>query len=130
MRQVSRRTCISAPVGPPCCSDRRATAGSREGDFMSNTRRAVTVLIADDYAAARRFLTELLQGCGMRVIGEAADGCEAVLRCLQLQPQVVVLDISMPLLDGFGAARQIAQLSPETRIVFLSAHAGQEFVRE
>lgn len=90
----------------------------------------VSVLIADDYAAIRRYVRDLLQGGGIRVVGEAENGDDAVRLCHQLRPNIVLLDISMPVLGGFAAARQIRELSPETKIIFLTSHALEEYVSE
>ena len=98
---------------------------------MSDTRaRSTTFLVADDHAGTRKSLAALLRNNRMRVVGEAANGEEAVLLCEQLHPDVAVLDISMPLLNGFEAGRQIAKLSPNTKLIFLSSDAAEEFVRE
>ena len=83
----------------------------------------VSVLIADDYAAIRRYVRDLLERGGIRVVGEAENGDDAVRLCDQLRPNIVVLDISMPVLGGFAAARQIRELFPETKIIFLTSHA-------
>ena len=85
----------------------------------------VSVLIADDYAAIRRYVRDLLDRGGIRVVGEAENGDDAVRLCDQLRPDIVVLDISMPVLGGFAAARQIRELSLETKIIFLDEPRGQ-----
>jgi DNA-binding NarL/FixJ family response regulator len=97
---------------------------------MYTRRRDVSVLVADDHSAIRENLRDLLQDSGMRVVGEAADGREAVRLCGQLCPEIVLLDISMPLLNGFEAAQEIAILSPATKIIFLTGHSLKEYVRE
>jgi DNA-binding NarL/FixJ family response regulator len=75
-------------------------------------RRDVSIFIVDDHAAVRGRLRDLLKYSGMQVVGEAANGKEAVRQCEHLRPQIVVLDISMPVLNGFEAARKILELSP------------------
>jgi DNA-binding NarL/FixJ family response regulator len=98
---------------------------------MANARRReVSVLVVDDHAATRRFLTILLEESSMEVVGEAGNGNEAVLLCEQLRPDIVVLDISMPVLNGIEAAREIAKRSPATKIVFLTSHTSEEFAGE
>ena len=93
-------------------------------------RHDARVLVADDHAAVRRSLRDLLQDGGLRVIGEAADGREAVRLCEHLRPDVVVIDISMPVLNGFEAARAITRVSPVTKIVVLTGHSLNEYVTE
>jgi DNA-binding NarL/FixJ family response regulator len=88
----------------------------------------VTVLIADDHAPIRKALREMLQSGGMEVVGEAGNGEEAVHQCERLRPQIVVLDIAMPVLNGFEAAQRIATRSPDTKVVFLTNHATTEHV--
>jgi DNA-binding NarL/FixJ family response regulator len=92
--------------------------------------RGVTILVADGHEAARKFVTALLRDNGLRVVGEAADGNEAVRLCEQLSPDVVVLDTSLPELNGFEAARKIAQLSPATKIVFLTLDTIKMYAEE
>lgn len=97
---------------------------------MPQSRREVSILIADDYALVRRWLRDLLQQGGIRVVGEAENGDDAVRLCDHLRPDIVLLDISMPVLGGFAAARQIRVLSPETKIIFLTSHTSEEYVSE
>jgi DNA-binding NarL/FixJ family response regulator len=89
----------------------------------------ITVLLADDHAIIREGVMELLkQEKDMAVIGEAENGHQAVAAVRQLRPDVVVMDISMPQLNGMEAARQILQHSPGTRIIILSAHHDAAFI--
>jgi two-component system, NarL family, response regulator NreC len=98
---------------------------------VSNSRgREVTVLVADGHEAARKFVAALLQDNGLRVVGEVADGHEAVRLCEQLRPDIVVLDTTLPELNGFEAARKIAKLSPATKIVFLTLDTIKTYAEE
>ncbi len=83
----------------------------------------IRVLIVDDIPQVRHELHTLLHltGC-VQVIGEAADGAEGVGLARQLKPDVVLLDLEMPVLDGYGAARQIKSLLPHCRVIALSIH--------
>src|ERR1700758_4389649 len=81
----------------------------------------IRVLIVDDYEDWRRFVRELLQERPeVQVIGEASDGLGAVQKAGELKPDLIVLDIGLPKLNGIEAARQIRQLSPNSKIIFLS----------
>jgi DNA-binding NarL/FixJ family response regulator len=90
---------------------------------------SISVLLADDHAVLRDGLKVLLQAqADIRVVGLAADGREAVATAAQLQPDVVVMDISMPDMNGVEAARRICAARPQTRVVMLSMHADAEHV--
>jgi len=83
------------------------------------------VLVVDDAAFMRKVLTDALAGGGHEVVGEAANGNEAVARYQELQPDVTTLDITMPEKDGLQALREILVSDPTARIVMCSA-LGQE----
>lgn len=90
---------------------------------------SIGVLLVDDHAIVRDGLKTLLEAQGdLRVVGEAVNGREAVSAAAQLRPDVVVMDISMPDMNGVEAARRIHAARPETRIVMLSMHGNAEHV--
>jgi two-component system response regulator NreC len=92
---------------------------------MAKTR----VLVADDHTMIRQGLISILRGqAEFEVVGEAADGHEAVEKALESRPDVVVLDISMPRLNGLEAARRIRKALPRTRILVLTMHDDEEYV--
>jgi len=91
------------------------------GDVPVGKTGPIRVLVVDDHEPWRRFVTTSLQSDGnFVVLGEASDGLEAVQMVKQLQPDLVLLDIGLPRLNGIEAARQIAQLSPQSKILFVS----------
>jgi DNA-binding NarL/FixJ family response regulator len=93
--------------------------------------RQISVLVVDDHASIRQVVSEVLSAQeGLQVIGEAADGLEAVDMVARLHPTVVVMDIAMPRLNGLDAARQIMQDFPETRVLILTMHENRQYVRE
>lgn len=89
------------------------------------------ILIADDHKVIREGLRALIATReDMEVVGEAADGRQAVELAVSLQPDVVIMDVGMPELNGIEAARQITRSCPNTRLVALSINADQRFVSE
>jgi DNA-binding NarL/FixJ family response regulator len=89
----------------------------------------VTVLLADDNALIRQLLRLLLKtDTRIRLVGRAQNGREAVEMTVKLRPDVVLMDISMPILNGLEATRQILAKRPLTKIVVLSAHDGKDYV--
>lgn len=88
---------------------------------------SITVFVADDHAVVRDGLKLLLETqADIQVVGEATDGRQAVRRVGQLRPQVVIVDISMPELNGIEAAIQIKDVCPETKVIILSMHSSLE----
>ena len=88
------------------------------------------VVIADDEPIIRMDLRELLEENGYEVCGEAADGFDAIDVCRQMKPDVVLMDIKMPLLDGLSAARIMSSEGIETTVVLLTAYREREFINE
>lgn len=89
------------------------------------------ILIADDHEVVRRGVRVLLEArSGWEICGEAVEGREAVDKAGRLQPDVVILDIGMPGLNGLDAARQIRKASPRTEVLILTMHESEQVVRE
>jgi DNA-binding NarL/FixJ family response regulator len=90
---------------------------------------AIRILLADDHTVVRKGLRLLLESQpGFQVIADAAEGREAVALAEQYRPDVVIMDIAMPVLNGIEAARRICAKAPRTAIVFLSMHADEGYV--
>lgn len=90
--------------------------------------KPIRVLLAEDHSVVREGLRLLLNTqSDIRVVGEAASGREAVTLARELQPDVAVVDIAMPDLDGIQATQQIRQISPTTRVLILTMHAGDAY---
>ena len=91
----------------------------------------IRVVVADDHPVIRGMvLSTLQQHPHFEVCGEAENGAEAIEEVKRVRPDVVVLNVTMPLVNGFQAAREIKKHVPETAIVILSSHADKHFVAE
>jgi DNA-binding NarL/FixJ family response regulator len=90
----------------------------------------VRVILADDHTLVRSGIRSLLEGAGIDVIGEAADGQQLVTMAAMLDPDLVFVDVSMPIVNGIEAARQLRQQSPDLKIVMLSMHTEPQYVNE
>ena len=111
-------------------SNHSVTAGFRsEGAYLATS--SVRVLVVEDYEPFRRFFrTMLRKNADLQVIGEVSDGILAVQKAAELQPDLVVLDIGLPSLNGIEVARQIRKLSPESKILFVSQESSADVVQE
>lgn len=93
--------------------------------------KPLSILLADDHAVVRNGFRHILTAeWDMEVVGEAANGREAVDMAEQLKPDVVVMDVTMPELNGIEASRRISKTCPRTRILALSMHKDAVYVRE
>ena len=92
-------------------------------------KKVISVLLAEDHVVVREGLRILIEAdSDIKVVGEAKTGREAVTMAQSLRPDVVVMDIAMPLLNGIQATQQILSKAPKTKILILSAHADTEYV--
>ena len=92
---------------------------------------SVRVVVVDDFEPWRRSIVSLIEeDPAFQVICEAADGAEGVRMCLELQPDLVILDVGLPKVNGLEAARQIREVSPDTKILFVSANHSPDVMRE
>jgi len=94
---------------------------------LASDRARPRVVVADDHAAMRHAIEQVLSS-SFDVVASVADGREAVEAAHRLAPDVVVLDITMPVLDGFGAARELVGRGTPAKLLFLSVHDGDEYV--
>ncbi len=93
--------------------------------------KLISVLLAEDNSNFRKSLKLLVELDGdINVVGEAKDGCDAVRLTRKLHPEVIVMDIAMPLLNGLQATRQIMDALPSTRVLILSANPDPEYVMQ
>jgi len=96
---------------------------------MIRPHRNIRVLIVDDYAVWRKGISEILRHAdGIHVVGEAENGLEAIEKCIEFMPDVVLMDCNMPILNGLDATKIIKVESPQTRVLILSD--GEEMLIE
>ena len=91
---------------------------------------SVRVLIVEDHLLFRHFISSKLERNGFQIICEVSDGLEAVQKAEELEPDLVLLDIGLPSLNGIEVARRIRKLAPECKILFLSQESSAEMVQE
>lgn len=88
------------------------------------------LLLADDHLIVRQGLKALLERDGFEVVADASDGLEAVRVAREVRPDVAVLDLAMPLLNGLDTAREILQACPETKTILLTVHTEDQYILE
>jgi DNA-binding NarL/FixJ family response regulator len=92
---------------------------------------SVRVIVVEDYAPFREFICkELARWPTFQVIGEVSDGQQAVQKAKELQPDLILLDIGLPTLNGIAAARQILKLAPDSKIIFLTQESSPAVEQE
>jgi len=90
----------------------------------------IRVVLGDDHALVREGIASLLSSSGIEVVGEAGDGRALLHVVRRAHPDVALVDVSMPLLNGIEAARRIGRISPETRVILLSMYADEGYVSQ
>ena len=94
-------------------------------------KSSVRVLVVDDYEPFRRFVCSILsKNPGLWIVGQASDGSESVHKAEELQPDLILLDLGLPSLNGIEAARRIRKTSPECKILFVSQESSTDVVSE
>jgi len=91
----------------------------------------VRILVVDDFEMFRQFVVEMLgKRPELQVVGEASDGLEALQKAVELRPDLILLDIGLPSLNGIEVARQMRSLVPESKIIFLTQESSSDLVQE
>lgn len=92
---------------------------------------ALRIMVADDHEVVRRGLRSLLEAQpGWQVCAEASDGREVLQKALELKPDIIVLDVAMPNLNGLETTRQVLKTNPKTRVLILTLHDSDQLIRE
>ena len=93
--------------------------------------RSIRVLVVEDFEPFRRFVESILRKQPeLQIVGEVSDGLEAVQKAKELLPDLILLDMNLPTLNGIEAARRIRKLSPESKILFVSQESSADVVEE
>jgi DNA-binding NarL/FixJ family response regulator len=93
--------------------------------------KRIAVLLADDHKVVRKEFKKILElEDDLEVVGEAKNGHEAVAMAKKLRPTLVLMDVTMPLLNGLQATRQIIKAAPATKVLMLSAHSDEAYIIE
>jgi len=90
----------------------------------------IRVLVVDDHEGWRRFICLMLIGLGLQIVADVSDGPEAIQKAQELQPDLILLDIGLPTLNGIEAARQIQRLAAQTKIVLVTENYSPELAQE
>jgi two-component system response regulator NreC len=91
---------------------------------------SIRVVLADDHVLVRQSLKSLLEREGFQVVGEASDGQDAIRKVESLHPDIAVMDISMPTLNGIDAARELSRSFPKTKSILLTQHDEDQYISE
>jgi DNA-binding NarL/FixJ family response regulator len=127
-REELRAHLTARPARTPATPTKSASAIPASLETRMKTLR---ILIADDHDLLRRGVKALLQSHpGWEICGEAHTGREAVAKAQELRPDIAILDVSMPDLNGVDAARRIRKESPDTEILILSVHYSDQLIRD
>jgi two-component system, NarL family, response regulator NreC len=94
------------------------------------TARRISVLLGDDHPLVRHGVRRLLEREEFDVVAEGSDGLQVVALAEQHRPDVIVLDISMPNLNGIGAVRELSRVAPQARVIILTMHTEEHYVLE
>jgi len=129
------RNCLGATTAERCASNVVGLGSAQlvilrlggNGLQLSTVR----ILVVDDFEKFRQFVVEMLgKRPELQVVGEASDGLEALQKAVELRPDLILLDISLPSLNGIEVARQMRSLVPESKIIFLTRESSSDVVQE
>src|SRR5580692_4724768 len=93
---------------------------------MNKRRKKIRLLLADDHPVVRKGIRSCLDDLDLEIVGEAVDGQEAIAKVKELLPDIVLMDIDMPKVNGLEATRLLRKENPEVRVLILSVHSNKQ----
>ena len=91
---------------------------------------SITVVLGDDHPLVRQGVRRMLEGHEFEIVGEGSDGLEVIALAQRFHPDVILLDLSMPTLNGIGAVRELTRVSPSTKVIILTMHTEEHYILE
>jgi two-component system response regulator NreC len=91
---------------------------------------SISVVLGDDHPLVRQGVRRMLEGHEFEVLGEGSDGLEVIELAQRFHPDVILLDLSMPTLNGIGAVRELTRVSPSTKVIILTMHTEEHYILE
>jgi DNA-binding NarL/FixJ family response regulator len=91
---------------------------------------SITVVLGDDHPLMRQGVRRMLEGHEFEIVGEGSDGLEVIELAQRFHPDVILLDLSMPTLNGIGAVRELTRVSPQTKVIILTMHTEEHYILE
>jgi two-component system response regulator NreC len=91
---------------------------------------SITVVLGDDHPLVRQGVRRMLEGHEFEIVGEGSDGLEVIELAQRFHPDVILLDLSMPTLNGIGAVRELTRVSPSTKVIILTMHTEEHYILE
>ena len=91
---------------------------------------SVTVVLGDDHPLVRQGVRRLLEGREFEILGEGSDGLEVIDLAQRLRPDIILLDLSMPTLNGLGAVRELQRVAPASKVIVLTMHTEEHYILE
>jgi DNA-binding NarL/FixJ family response regulator len=91
---------------------------------------SVTVVLGDDHPLVRQGVRRLLEGREFEILGEGSDGLEVIELAQRLHPDIILLDLSMPTLNGIGAVRELSRVAPAAKVIILTMHTEEHYILE
>jgi len=132
LARISQVAEVDQGAGDPMNANRESSRSSTAPPQSAQRTlpASLRIVLADDHLVVRQGLRALLEREGCNIVGEAADGREATRLAQDLQPDVAILDLTMPLLNGTDAAHEITRTCPRTRTILLTVHTVDQYVLE